>query len=93
MNLNLHDIAQRRSHLQALAASQRAQLGMSLERFRAPFSLVDRGLNIVRFVRRYPIIFGGASALLVALRPPLRMGKWMQRGWMAWQFVNRLRKR
>ena len=98
MNLNLHDIAQRRSHLQTLAASQRAQLGLALERFRTPFSLVDRGLNIVRFVRRYPIILGGASALFVALRPgrlvrPMHMGKWMRRGWMAWQLLSRLRKR
>jgi hypothetical protein len=91
MNLDLNDIAQRRRHLQTLAASQRAQLSLSLERFRTPFSLLDRGVNIVRFVRRYPLILGGASALFVALRP-LRMGKWMRRGWMAWQLVSRLRK-
>ena len=96
MNLDLHDIAQRRSHLQTLAASQRAQLGLELERFRSPISLLDRGVNVVRFLRRYPLILGVVSALFVAKRPfrmGSKMGKWMRRGWMAWQLLGRLRKR
>ena len=92
MNLNLDRIAQRRSHLQEVAASQRAQLSQCVERLRAPLGLVDRGMDAVRFVRRNPLVLGGASALFVALRR-YRMGKWLQRGWLAWQLVRRLRKR
>lgn len=92
MNLNLQNRAQRRSHLQAVAASQRAELGQCVERFRAPLALVDRGVEVIRFVRRNPLLVGGASALLVALRP-YRISKWLRRGWLAWQLVRRLRNR
>jgi len=92
MNLKLQRIAQRRSHLRAVAASQRAELGQCVERLRAPLALVDRGVEVIRFVRRNPLLVGGASALLVALRP-YRMSKWLRRGWLAWQLVRRLRNR
>jgi hypothetical protein len=92
MNLNLDRIAQRRSHLQEVAASQRAQLGQCVERLRAPLALVDRGVDAIRFLRRNPLLLGGASALFIALRR-YRISKWLQRGWLAWQLVRRLRNR
>lgn len=92
MNLNLHWIAQRRRHLQDVAASQRVQLGQCAEGLRSPLALLDRGVNALRFLRRNPLLLGGASALFVALRP-FRMGKWLQRGWLALQLVRGLRKR
>jgi hypothetical protein len=92
MNLNFQRIAQRRSHLQIVAASQRAELGQCIERLRAPLALVDRGVQAIRFVRRHPLLLGGAGALFVALRP-YRISKWLRRGWLAWQLVRRLRNR
>ena len=92
MNLNLDRIAQRRSHLQEVAAIQRAQLSQGVERLRAPLALADRGVEAIRFMRRNPLVLGGASILFVALRR-YRMGKWLQRGWLAWQVVRRLRNR
>ena len=91
MNPNLHRIAQRRSHLQIMAASQRAELGQCVERLRAPLALVDRGVEAIRFVRRNPLLLAGASILFVALRP--YRSKWLRRGWLAWQLVRRLRNR
>ena len=92
MNLTFQRIAQRRSHLQAVAASQRPELGQCVERFRAPLALVDHGVEAIHFVRRHPLLLGGVSALFVALRP-YRMSKWLRRGWLAWQLVRRLRNR
>lgn len=92
MNFNLQNIAQRRSHLQTVAASQRVELEQCVERFRAPLALADRGVEAIRFVRRNPLVLAGASALFVALRR-YRISKWLQRGWLAWQLVRRLRNR
>lgn len=92
MKLNLDQLAQRRSHLQALAASQRAELGQRIERLRAPLALVDRGVEVIRFVRRNPLLLAGASTLFVALRQ-YGSGKWLRRGWLAWQLVRRVRRK
>lgn len=92
MKSNLDQIAQRRSHLQALAALQRVQLGQSIERLHTPLSLVDRGVDAIRFVRRNPLLLTGAGALFVALRQ-YGAGKWVRRGWVVWQLVRSLRRR
>ncbi|HUW29725.1 MAG TPA: YqjK-like family protein [Sulfuriferula sp.] len=92
MKHNLHQIAQRRSHLQALAALQRVQLGQSIESLRTPLLLLDRGVDAIRFVRRNPLLLAGAGALFVALRR-YGAGKWMRRGWVVWQLVRRLRRK
>ncbi|BBP04043.1 hypothetical protein TPL01_15780 [Sulfuriferula plumbiphila] len=92
MKPNLDPLAQRRRHLQALAASQRAQLGRRIERLRAPLALVDRGVEAIRFVRRNPLLLAGATTLFVALRQ-YGSGKWLRRGWLAWQLVRRLRRK
>lgn len=92
MKHNLHRIAQRRSHLQTLAALQRVELGQSIERLRAPLLVVDRGVDAIRFVRRNPLLLAGAGALFVALRQ-YGAGKWMRRGWVVWQLVRRLRRK
>ncbi len=92
MKHNLHQIAQRRNHLQAQAALQRVQLGQSIERLRAPLLLVDRGVDAIRFVRRNPLLLAGAGALFIALRQH-GAGKWMRRGWVVWQLVRRLRRK
>jgi len=92
MKLNLNQIAQRRAHLQAQAASQRAELAQQMERFRAPLTLVDRGMEAIRFVRRNPLLLVGASTLFIALRQ-YGSGKWLRRGWLVWQLVRRLRSK
>ncbi len=92
MKHNLDQLAQRRSHLQALAAAQRADIGRHIERMRAPLALVDRGVDAIRFVRRNPLLLAGASTLFIALRQ-YGSGKWLRRGWLAWQLVRGLRRK
>jgi hypothetical protein len=90
MNQKLTRLAERRSQLVAQAAVQRINLAHDMEPWRARLALVDRGVNVVRYVRRHPALLVGAALLLFALRPRHAV-KWLQRGWLVWQVGRRLR--
>jgi hypothetical protein len=90
MNQKLTRLAERRRRLVAQAAAQRIALAHDMEPWRARLALVDRGVNVVRYVRRHPALLAGAALLLVALRPRYAV-KWLQRGWLVWQVGRRLR--
>lgn len=90
MNQNLTQLAERRRSLVAQAAAQRIALAHDMEPWRARLALADRGVDAVRYVRRHPALLVGAALLLVAWRPRHAV-KWLQRGWLAWQFGRRLR--
>jgi hypothetical protein len=83
-------LAERRRQLVAQAAAQRITLAHDMEPWRARLALVDRGVNVVRYVRRHPALLAGAALLLVVLRPRYAV-KWLQRGWLVWQVGRRLR--
>ena len=91
MNRRLVQLAERRRLLVAQAAAQRAALARDAAPVRARLALVDRGLEAARYVAHRPALIVGAVLLLAALRPR-RAGKWLQRGWLAWQFGRRLRR-
>lgn len=91
MNQKLTLLAERRRRLVAQAAAQRITLAHDLQPWRARLALVDRGVAVFRYVGRHPALIVGAALLLAALRPR-RAGKWLQRGWLAWQFGRRLRR-
>ena len=90
MNQKLTQLAERRRRLVAQAATQRIVLAHDMEPWRARLALVDRGVNVVRYVRRHPALLVGAVLVLVALRPR-HVVKWLQRGWLVWQVGRRLR--
>ena len=89
MNQKLVRIIERREHLVAQAAAQRVALAQQIEPLRAPFTMVDQGLAVLRFIKRHPMLIVGGVALLTALRPG-SPGKWLRRSWVAWQIVHRL---
>jgi hypothetical protein len=90
MNQELTRLAERRRRLVAQAAAQRAVLARELEPWRARLARVDQGVAVFRYVAHRPALIVGAVLLLAALRPR-RAGKWLQRGWLAWQLGRRLR--
>jgi hypothetical protein len=49
-------------------------------------------LAVFQYVRQHPALILGPALLFAVLRPR-HTGKWLQRGWMAWQFGRRLRRR
>lgn len=91
MNSKLTQLAKRRQQLVAQAAAQRTTLAYTLEPWRARLSLVDRGVAVLSYVRRHPILMVGASLLFAALRRR-RVGRWLQHGLIAWQLGRRLRR-
>lgn len=97
MSDKLTRLARQREQLIAQAAVQRTVLKQSMEAWRTPLGLADQGLAVVRLIKSRPAWLVGAAFLLAALRPAGlrsgRLGKWLQRGWVAWQVVRRLRGR
>jgi len=91
MNSKLTQLAKRRQQLVAQAAAQRTTLAYTLEPWRARLSLVDRGVAVLSYVRRHPVLMVGASLLVAALRRR-RIGRWLQHGLMVWQLGRRLRR-
>jgi hypothetical protein len=92
MNGKLARLAERREQLIAQAASQRAALAGEIETWRKPLALADQGLAALRFIRRNAVWFAGAAAVLAVARPK-QTGKWLRRGWFAWQLFKKLQDR
>lgn len=90
MNRKLAQLADRRRQLVAQAAFQRAALAQDVVPWRARLALVDQGVAAIRYLRSRPFLILGAALLFVAVRPR-GAGKWLRRGWLAWQIGRRLR--
>jgi hypothetical protein len=91
MSRKLTQLAERRRRLVAQAAAQRTALAHNLEPWRGRLALVDQGVLVFRYIGRHPLLLAGTALLLIAWRPR-SAGKWLQRGWLAWQIVRRLRR-
>lgn len=85
-------LAERRRRLVAQAAAQRTVLVQELEPWRPRLALADQGVSALRYIGRHPALMVGAALLVLVLRPR-GTAKWLQFGWMAWQFGRRLRNR
>jgi len=90
MNNILIRLAERRERLVAQAASQRVALAQNIEPWRIPLALADQGLTALRYIKRNPEWIVGGVVLLAALRPG-HVGKWLGRGWVTWQVMQKLR--
>lgn len=92
MNKTLIRLADRRERLVEQAAAQRVQLAQGIEPWRVPLARADQGLAALRYIKRHPAWMVGGGILLATLRLG-RIRKWLQRGWVAWQVVHKLRGR
>ena len=92
MSKKLIRLAERREHLVAQAAAQRLALAQNIEPWRIPLARADQGLAALRYIKSHPVWIAGGVFLLAALRPG-RAGKWLGRGWAAWQIIRKLRDR
>jgi hypothetical protein len=91
MNNKLIILAQRRERLILEAARQREQIAQIADSWRPPLAMADKGLAAVSFIKKHPIWMAGGSALVLKVLRPRRIGKWFQRGLLAWQLVRKLR--
>lgn len=90
MNDKLISLTERRERLVAQAVAQRMLLAESIEPWRIPLARVDQGLAVLRVIKRHPAWIAGGVVLFAALRP-LRVVKWLRRGWVAWQMLQGVR--
>jgi hypothetical protein len=86
----LNQLRIRREELVARAAAQRGDLRDKLEPLRQPLARVDQALTVIGYVKRHPSLMVGIAVLAVILRRG-PAGKWLGRGWLAWQTVQGLR--
>ena len=64
----LAEIARRKERLSARAESQRAAISANFRQLQGPIRIVDRGLEIVRFLRGHPLLVATVIAAVVAFR-------------------------
>ena len=64
----LVEIARRKQRLIARAEAQRGAIGESFRQLRRPIGVVDRGLEVARFLKAHPLLVGSAVALLAVFR-------------------------
>lgn len=90
MNPRLIALQARREILIEAAAAQRIAVALDMLPLRAPLALADQGIALGQMVRRHPLwVIGGLA--IIALARPRSVGTWVQRSWVAWQMVQRLR--
>jgi hypothetical protein len=90
MSNKLLELAQRRERLIQEAADQRVQLTQAVDVWREPMALIDKGVAALSFIKKHPVWMASGSAILLKVLRPSRVGKWVSRGWIAWQLMRKL---
>jgi len=86
MNAKLIQLAERRTTLVARVATQRVELSQTLPPWRGSLAMVDEGFVAMRYIRNHAALLVGVAAFVVPLRP-LRMARWLRRGWVVWRMA------
>jgi hypothetical protein len=90
MNNKLLELAKRRERLIQEAADQRVKLTQAVDVWREPMALVDKGFAALSFIKKHPVWMASGSAILLRVLQPAKVGKWVSRGWIAWQLMRKL---
>ena len=93
MSEELCTLTVRRQHLVAEATTQRLFLAQNIEIWRAPLAKVDRGLAAVCYMKNHPIWIASTGLGLLTVVGSNRAGNWLQRGFVMWQVVRKLRNK
>jgi hypothetical protein len=87
MNAKLIELGEHRATLVARAATQRAEVSQALAHWRKALAVADGGWAAARYLRNHVALLAGLAAFLVPLRP-LRVVRWLRRGWRAWSMAR-----
>jgi hypothetical protein len=93
MNHKLQKLAERRQYLITQAASQRLLLAHISHSWQKSMATADKALAVLRYIKLHPIFIAGGSAALLSIAKPSGIGKWYRRGWLAWQFLKKIRNK
>jgi hypothetical protein len=89
MKHTLTQLISHREMLIAQAAAERHTLAQCLQPWRPRLAIADRGLAILRYASRHPVLLVTITLTIAALRPQ-RAGAWLKRGWIMWQLSRRI---
>lgn len=88
----LAEVRARRAELVARAARERDDIGRLVGAVTQPLRAAGWLAAVWRFASARPLVFGGAVAAIVILRPS-RAIAWSLRLWAGWQAFKRMRDR
>lgn len=95
MNEKLVTLAERRQKLIHKAASQRIVLAQNIASLHQPITIADRGYQIVRYFRQYPVLMLAMTTATTLMIRKLHMARFtalLQTGWSVFQLVRDVRE-
>lgn len=92
MNEKSTSPAEQPEPLVAQTEAQRSALAQNIESGSQPLAGTGQGSAALRFIKSHPTWIIGGVVLVAALRPG-RVGKWLRRGVIGWQIIQKLRGR
>lgn len=94
MNEKLAQIAARKQQLIHKAALQRLFVAQNIQALQQPIAIADRGLQVMRYFRQYPVFMLGVTAVSGILIRKLQVARFtilLQTGWSVFQLVRDVR--
>jgi putative copper export protein len=95
MNEKLAILAARKQQLIQKAALQRLLIAQNMQSLHQPITMADRGLQVLRYFRQYPVLMIGVSSLSGILIRRLQVARFtalLQTGWSVFQLVRDVRE-
>ena len=95
MNEKLALIAVRKQQLIHKAALQRVVVVQNIQALQQPITMADRGLQILRYFKQYPVLMIGVTTISGILIRKLQVARFtalLQTGWSVFQLVRDVRE-
>jgi len=95
MNEKLASLAARKQALIQKAALQRTVLAQNMQALQRPIAMADRGLQVLRYFREYPVLMLAVTSISGILIRRLQMARFtalLQTGWSVFQLVRDVRE-
>lgn len=95
MSEKLALLAARKQQLIHKAALQRVVVAKNMQALQEPIAMADRGLQVLRYFRQYPVLMLGVTAVSGILIRKLQVARFtilLQTGWSVFQLVRDVRE-
>lgn len=95
MSEKLALLATRKQQLIHKAALQRVVVAQNMQALQEPIAMADRGLQVLRYFRQYPVLMLGVTAVSGILIRKLQVARFtilLQTGWSVFQLVRDVRE-
>ena len=87
----LIEIVRRKERLIARAEAQRGAIAVAFQQLRRPVGILDRGLEVARYLRAHPVLVAALVAALVVFRRRrlISLAGTALTAWRLWRSVSR----